>query len=52
MTSSVVNKSVPKNAIVVRVPARIIGYTIDFYYDVMKGEAWGESSRPYLENKR
>ena len=49
---SVVNKSVPKNAIVAGVPAKIIGYTTDLNYDIMKGEAWDESLRPYLEDKR
>lgn len=49
---SVVNKSVPKGAIVAGTPARIIGFTNELNYDIMKGESWDNSFRPFLTDKR
>lgn len=46
---SVVNKSVPKNAIVAGVPAKIIGYTTGLQYDMMKNESYKEGYRSFLE---
>lgn len=36
---SVVNKSVPANAIIAGAPAKIIGFTTELSYDIMKGES-------------
>ena len=49
---SVVNKSVPLNAIVAGVPAKIIGYTTELEYDIMKNECYKEEHLPYLKDKR
>ena len=49
---SVVNKSVPKNAIIAGVPAKIIGFTNELEYDLMKNECYKEDYMPYLKDKR
>lgn len=49
---SVVNKSVPKNAIVAGAPAKIIGFTTELDYNIMDNEATKEGKKPYLEDKR
>lgn len=50
--NSVVNKSVPKNAIVAGVPAKIIGFTTELEYDIMKNECYKEGTIPFLEDRR
>lgn len=50
--NSVVTKSVPKNAIVVGIPAKIIGYTTDLDYDPFENEGYKEGWKPFLEDKR
>lgn len=50
--NSVVNKSVPAHAIVAGVPAKIVGFTTELDYDIMKNECWKEGTRPYMEDKR
>lgn len=49
---SLVNKSVPKNAIVAGVPAKIIGFTTELQYDLMKNECFKEGHLPFLTDKR
>lgn len=46
--NSVVTKSVPRNAIVAGVPAKIIGCSDKLGYDIFKDESWKEGIRPYL----
>ena len=48
---SLVNKSVPKNAIVAGVPARIIGNTKDLQYDILEQKSGVEGYRPFLKEK-
>ena len=48
---SVVNKSIPKNAIVAGVPAKIIGWTDQLRYDLFKNENWKTGKMPYLKEK-
>lgn len=50
--NAVVNKSIPKNAIVAGVPARIIGWSDKLDYDIFKNESWNNTIQPYLEDKR
>lgn len=45
---SVVNKSIPSNAIVVGTPAKIIGFTTELQYDVMKNEGYNTNYKPFL----
>lgn len=47
--NAVVNKSVPENAIVAGVPAKIIGWANELDYDIFANEAWKEGYKPYLE---
>jgi len=47
--NAVVNKSVPKNAIVAGVPAKIIGWSNQLDYDIFADESWKEGIKPYLE---
>lgn len=49
---SVVNKSVPKNAIVAGVPAKIIGYTTELHYNIMKNECYKAGNLPFLTDNR
>lgn len=49
---SVVNKSVPANAIVAGVPAKIIGFTTELNYNIMDNEATKEGYLPFMEDKR
>lgn len=49
---SVVNKSVPANAIVAGVPAKIISYTTELNYKIMDNEATKDGYLPFLEDKR
>ena len=49
---SVVNKSVPANAIVAGVPAKIIGFTTELNYNIMDNEATKDGYLPFLEDKR
>lgn len=49
---SVVNMSVPKNAIVAGVPAKIIGYTTELSYNIMENNASVDGKKPYLIDKR
>lgn len=46
--NSVVNKSVPRNAVVAGIPAKIIGWSDKLDYDIFKDENWKEGIRPYL----
>lgn len=46
---SLVNKSVPQNAIVAGVPARIVGWVTELEYDIFQNESWKEDRKPYLE---
>lgn len=47
--NAVVTKSVPENAIVAGVPAKIIGWTNELDYDIFADESWKEGTKPYLE---
>ena len=47
--NSVVNKSVPKNAIVAGIPAKIIGWSDKLDYDIFQDESWKEGIKPYLQ---
>lgn len=47
--NSVVNKSVPKNAIVAGIPAKIVGWTTQLDYDIFKDECWKDGYKPFLE---
>lgn len=49
---SVVNKSVPANAIVAGAPAKIIGFTSELDYNIMDNTATLEGTRPFLVDKR
>ena len=49
---SIVNKSIPKNAIVAGTPAKIIGFTTDLQYDIMKNESFKEGYRPFMTDNR
>ncbi len=49
---SVVNKSVPANAIVAGVPAKIIGFTTELNYNIMDNEATKDGFHPFMEDKR
>lgn len=48
---SVVNKSVPKDAIVAGTPATIIGFTTDLDYDILKNECYKEGYKPFLKER-
>lgn len=48
----VVTKSVPKNAIVAGVPAKIIGYTTDLKYNPFDNPQYKEGTLPFLEDNR
>lgn len=50
--NSVVTKSVPKNAIVAGVPAKIIGYTNELGFNPMDNPSYKEGWKPYLEDTR
>lgn len=47
--NAVVTKSVPKNAIVAGIPAKIVGWSDQLDYDIFKNESWKEGTQPYLE---
>lgn len=47
--NAVVTKSVPMNAIVAGIPAKIVGWTDKLDYDIFKDEAWKEETKPYIE---
>ncbi len=47
--NAVVTKSVPQNAIVAGIPAKIVGWTNQLDYDIFKDEAWKEGTKPYME---
>lgn len=49
--NSVVNMSVPKNAIVAGIPAKIIGWTTELDYDIFKDECWKDGYKPFLKPK-
>lgn len=49
---SVVNKSVTRDAIVAGIPAKIIGFTHELKYDIMKGESYDKTYKPFLLDKR
>lgn len=46
--NSVVNKSVPKGAIVAGVPAKIVGWVEELEYDIFKNEVWSEEHAEFL----
>lgn len=46
--NSVVNKSVPRNAIVAGIPAKIVGWSNKLNYDIFKDESYDETIKPYL----
>lgn len=46
--NAVVNMSVPQNAIVAGIPAKIIGWSNQLNYDIFADEAWKEGTKPYL----
>lgn len=48
--NSVVNKSVPSNAVVAGVPAKIIGWADKLGYDIFKDEDWKEGFKPFLKS--
>lgn len=47
---ALVNKSVPKNAIVAGIPAKIIGWSNQLDYDIFKDEAWKDGHKPFLKS--
>lgn len=47
--NAVVTKSVPENAIVAGIPAKIIGWTNLLDYDIFADESWKEGTKPYME---
>lgn len=49
---SIVNKSVPQNAIIAGTPAKVIGFTTELQYDIMKNESYKEGYRPFLTDNR
>ena len=49
--NAVVNKSVPTNAIVAGIPAKIIGWSDSLEYDIFANESWNEDYKPFLSNK-
>ncbi len=46
--NSVVNKSVPKGAIVAGIPAKIVGWVDELEYDIFKNEVWSEEYAEFL----
>ena len=50
--NSVVNKSVPANAIVAGIPAKIIGWVDQLDYDIFADEAWKDGYKPYMNDER
>jgi len=46
--NSVILKSIPSGAIVAGVPAKIIGWTKDLNYDIMKNESWRDGYIEFL----
>lgn len=46
---ALVNKSVPKNAIVAGIPAKIVGWTTDLDYNIFQNESWKEGNKEYLK---
>lgn len=49
--NSVVTKSIPRNAIVAGIPAKIIGWTTDNDYDPRDNPKYKEGTKPYLQTK-
>ena len=47
--NAVVTKSVPKNAVVAGIPAKIIGWSDKLDYDIFADESWKEGTKPYLK---
>ena len=47
--NAVVNKSVPRYAIVAGIPAKIIGDVRKLDYDIFKDESWKEGTKEYLK---
>lgn len=47
--NAVVTKSVPENAIVAGIPAKIIGWSNQLDYDIFADESWKEGTKPYME---
>ncbi len=50
--NSVVNKSVPKGAIVAGIPAKIVGWSDELEYDIFKNEAWNDEYADFLVDNR
>lgn len=50
--NSVVTKSIPENAIVAGIPAKIIGYTTDLDYNPLDNPKYKDGYKPFLEDKR
>lgn len=48
--NAVVNKSVPQNAIVAGIPAKIVGWSNELDYDIFKNELWKEGYKPFLNH--
>lgn len=47
--NAVVNKSVPRYAIVAGIPAKIIGDVRKLDYDIFKNESWKEGTKEYMK---
>lgn len=48
--NAVVTASVPENAIVAGIPAKIIGWSNKLDYDIFADEAWKDEFKPYLNS--
>ena len=46
---TLVNKSIPKNAIVAGIPAKIVGWTTNLDYNIFNDESWKEGYKNFLQ---